>query len=87
MKIFRCKECGWICRGHTKGDIGKAHAHAEKHVGLWKLPAWLLPSANPEKLDEVLEELTVSVIRREDDFSKIRMVNYEDTKVKTVSDK
>jgi hypothetical protein len=75
MRVYRCKKCGWICRAEMKSDIGTAHGHAEKHVGLWKFPAWLFPSANPEKLDEVIEELSVKVENVNQDITMIREMN------------
>jgi len=59
--IYRCKECGWICRGDLKSAIGTAHANAEKHASVWKFPAWMFPVANPDVLGRYIEELHVTV--------------------------
>jgi len=61
LDIYRCKECNWVCNAEKSGAIGTAHAHAEKHTSFWKLPAWLMPSANPDKLDKSLEIVTVEI--------------------------
>jgi len=63
--IFRCRKCGWITSAEPKGSIGTAHAHSEKHTSLWKLPAWILPSANPQKLDKSIELLEVEKVEEE----------------------
>ena len=64
MLVYRCKRCGWICRADMKGDIGTAHAHAEKHQGPEiagiELPS-ILPAANPWLLGKHIEELHISV--------------------------
>ena len=61
MTRYRCTECGWTCDAEPKGAIGYAHAHAEQHAGVriigFELPAWLLPVANPERLDEYIKEV------------------------------
>lgn len=62
FEVWRCKECGWITRAEPKGSVGTAHAHAEKHASFWRLPAWLLPVANPQKLEEYVEKMTVEVV-------------------------
>lgn len=68
MRVYECTQCDWVLSAETKGAIGTAHAHAEKHVGVevfgFELPAWLLPVANPERLDEVIREVEV------DDYQK-----------------
>jgi len=67
MRIYRCKECGWICRAEMKGNIGTAHAHAEKHapgtILGYKLPTTLFPTANPKILGKYIEEITVKMDR------------------------
>lgn len=71
MLVYRCKQCGWICKAEMKGDIGTAHAHAEKHQGPKifgiELPS-ILPTANPELLGQHIEELWVKVedVKREE---------------------
>jgi len=65
MRIYRCKKCGWVTRASQQGDIGRAHAHAEKHapgtlLGK-KLPTTYWPTADPEILGKYIEELHVKV--------------------------
>lgn len=69
-KIYHCKECGWVTDAEPKGAIGKAHAHAEKHTKVLPfIPAGLFASANPNKLDSVIEKV------------KIRQFDYGNTPV------
>lgn len=77
MIIYRCKECGWIHRAERKGDIGTAHAHAEKHASVWKFPSWLLPVADPKILGTYIEELHVKVdeVKRENVFKNPAQVD------------
>ena len=57
IDLYVCRECDWIGTAENEGAIGKAHAHAERHVGVWKFPPWVLPVANPKKLDEVIDRV------------------------------
>ena len=57
--LYVCTECEWVTSAEPSGAIGTAHAHAETHVGRWGLPAWVLPVAEPDKLDECIERATV----------------------------
>lgn len=54
MELYRCTECGWVCRAEPEGAIGKAHVHAEKHTGF-------LSYADVETLDKIIETVTVQV--------------------------
>lgn len=61
MKIYTCKECDFITRADKPGAIGTAHGHAERHSRAFGiLPAWLWPTANPDRLDNYIETVELS---------------------------
>lgn len=59
--VYVCTECEFVCSAEPNGAVGTAHAHAEKHIGRWILPAWVLPVADPDRLDAVIERGTVVI--------------------------
>lgn len=58
FEIYQCKACGWVTDAEKTGSIGTAHAHAERHTGLFSF-------GNPVELDRFIRRLKV------EDFDEI----------------
>lgn len=61
--VFRCNVCGKVWSAEDEGNIGWAHAHAEKHMSFW---SWFTMLWNPEKhvreLDSYIDNLKVKEV-------------------------